>query len=189
MTPLPKPPATNYRIYLPHVINQGGYPDLVIDHVSSAGGNIQVVIKNIGGAAATAAFWVDVYINPVTPPSRVNQTWNIVGTQGLVWGIPGAALPLAPGATLTLRIGDAYYRPEYSRQTKPIAKGMLLFAQVDSFDAATTYGGVLEAHEADGSPYNNISNAPAQDQVLPANSAPAADIPASDVRYDRQNRP
>jgi hypothetical protein len=36
---------------------------------------------------------------------------------------------------------------------------------------------VLESHEANGSPYNNISGAPAQDQIALPGSAPAADRP------------
>ena len=164
---------------MPYAI-RSSYPDLVIDRLSADGGSLQVVVKNIGSAAVTTAFWVDVYVDPHTPPSRVNQTWHLLGTQGLVWGVSAAALPLAPGAALTLRTGDAYYRPEYSRQTAPIATGTSLFAQVDSYNADTTYGAALESHEANGGAYNNISRATAAARVSPAAQAPVSAMLSQD---------
>jgi hypothetical protein len=172
---------------------RSGYPDLVIDQISTNGGSLQVVVKNIGSAAATAAFWVDLYVDPRTPPIRVNQTWNMLAAQGLVWGVSGAALPLAPGATLTLRPGDAYFRPEYSRWTSAIAPGTPLFAQVDSYNADTTYGAEFETHEAAGGTYNNISRATVA-QSVPAGPMPASTAPENnsdklpqrpDTQYDR----
>jgi hypothetical protein len=170
-------PATGYRVYLPYAV-ASSYPDLVIDQISTNGGSLQVVVKNIGSAAVTAAFWVDLYVDPRTPPTGVNQTWNMLGAQGLVWGVSGAALPLAPGTTLTLRAGDAYFRPEYSRQTGTIAPGTPLFAQVDSYNADTTYGAVLESHEADGRVYNNSGHATTA-QSLPTGPMPALTAPGS----------
>jgi hypothetical protein len=164
---------------------RSGYPDLVIDQISTNGGRLQVIIKNIGSAAATAPFWVDLYLDPRTPPTRVNQTWNMLGAQGLVWGVSGAALPLAPGATLTLRPGDAFFRPEYSRWTSAIAPGTPLFAQVDSYDADTSYGATYESHEANGGAYNNISRAAAAARVRVAALEPASATPP----YDDQALP
>ena len=66
-------------------------------------------------------------------------------------------LPLEPGETLTLTLGDPYYRASLSNPGGPITAGTQLYAQVDSFNAATNYGAVLEQHERDGGAYNNIS--------------------------------
>jgi len=44
---------------------------------------------------------------PQPPPTRVNQTWDQLGDEGLVWGVTAAALPLAPGEAITLTVGNA----------------------------------------------------------------------------------
>lgn len=103
-------------------------------------------------------FWVDAYINPQTALTAVNQTWNTVGAQGLTWGITATALSgLQPGGVLTLTLGDRYYRPSLSQVNLPLAIGTPVYAQVDSFNAQTTYGAVLEFHEIMGAAYNNIN--------------------------------
>jgi hypothetical protein len=100
-------------------------------------------------------FWVDVYLNPNPAPTHVNQTWNQLGSQGLVWGVTETALPqLVPGSLLTLT--DGYYQPDYSRVSWPLPAGVPVYAQVDSADALTTWGAVLENHEILGGLYNNI---------------------------------
>jgi hypothetical protein len=116
-----------------------------------------VVIKNQGNSPVVDAFWVDVYLNPTTPPTQVNQHWQDLGTAGLVWGIQGAALPLDPGETLTLTIGDAYYYAAGSNFGQPLPVGSPVYVQVDSVNQLTDFGGVLEDHEITGGPYNNIS--------------------------------
>jgi len=105
---------------------------------------------------------VDVYVDPVTPPTAVNQTWQYLCTQGLVWGITADALPLAPGDVLTLTAAATggpypYFRPDVSAVTWPLPVGTVLYAQVDSANEATTYGAVLETHEIVGGTYNNIT--------------------------------
>jgi len=67
-----------------------------------------------------------------------------------------SALPLAPGARLTVTLGDAFYRPLLSNPGGTIATGTPLYAQVDSFDANSSNGAVFETHERDGTAYNNI---------------------------------
>jgi hypothetical protein len=115
------------------------------------------VIKNQGSRPVLSDFWVDVYINPSTPPTAVNETFDIVGQQGLVWGVTeDARKALVPGASITLRLGDAYYDPEISVYAGVLAPGTPLYAQVDSFNPATDYGTVLETHEMIGGAYNNI---------------------------------
>jgi hypothetical protein len=75
----------------------------------------------------------------------------------MVWGISAPALPLGPGDTITLSVGNAYYWPEYSNFSGAIQAGSAVYAQVDSANVNTSYGGVLESHEIAGGPYNNIS--------------------------------
>jgi hypothetical protein len=147
---------TPSRLYLP-LVARPGLPDLVVEQIIVANGSVQVVIRNVGAAPATEEFWVDAYVAPHTPPTAVNQTWDLLGSEGMVWGVTAAALPLAPGAQLTLAVGDAFYAPAYSLVTLPLAGGRSLYAQVDSYGEAGDYGAVLEAHELDGQPYNNIA--------------------------------
>jgi hypothetical protein len=48
-------------------------------------------------------------LNPV--PTGVYQVWGDGrASQGIVWGVNDAALPLDPGETLTLSYGDSYYQ-------------------------------------------------------------------------------
>ena len=144
------------RIFLPLIL-KGGEPDLVVESVTPSANNVTVVIKNQGSAPVSGAFYVDVYINPATAPTMVNQTWELVGSEGgLVWGVQGSALPINPGETRTLTINDAYYLPGFSSWSGSLAAGSTLYAQVDSANAATTYGAVLEADERPGQTYNNI---------------------------------
>jgi hypothetical protein len=142
-------------------------PDLVVEQIRTSGGALQVVIRNIGQGPVVQPFWVDLYINPESAPTRVNQAWNMVGSQGLVWVVNATALPLAPGARLTLTSGGQFFLPDYSRQSEPIQAGALLYAQVDSYNPNTSYGTVLESHEQVSGAYNNISSATA-DASVPA---------------------
>jgi hypothetical protein len=148
------------KLYLSLIMHEAGagppLPDLVVSSIGTANGSLQVTIRNIGQAPATAPFWVDAYINPATAPTRVNQLWNSVGTRGATWGVVGSVLPLEVGETLTLTLNDGYYRPELSSPGGPIAAGTRLYAQADSFNGATSTGAVLESHERDGGAYNNI---------------------------------
>ncbi len=100
---------------------------------------------------------MDVYLNPNVVPTHVNQTWNMLGSHGLTWGVTSSALPaLVPGGVLTLTLTDGYYQPSYSNVSWPLPAGVPAYAQVDSADAATTWGAVRENHEMVGGPYNNI---------------------------------
>jgi hypothetical protein len=152
--------ALGTRLYLP-VVARGGapapLPDLVVERVGASDGRLQVVVTNRGAAAATSPFWVDAYVGPARAPELVNETWQVVGGGGLVWGVTAGALPLAPGASLTLTAGDGYFRADLSRLSAAAAAGTALYAQVDSANTATSYGAVLEGHERDGGPYNNIA--------------------------------
>jgi uncharacterized repeat protein (TIGR01451 family) len=139
------------------ITNDETAPDLIVQSVIGSGNLVTVVIRNIGSAPVTNEFWVDAYISPTIVPTHVNQIWSDVGTRGLAWGVTSSALPIKPGALLTLTTQSTYYVPAYSYMGGPIASGTPLYAQVDSADVATTYGAVLESHEIVGGPYNNIT--------------------------------
>jgi hypothetical protein len=145
-------------IYLPLLARDGiSAPDLVVESLTAGGSQITVTLRNQGNAPVVDAFWVDVYLDPATAPTQVNQRWQDLGSQGLVWGVQGAALPLGPGESLTLTVGDAYYFPNLSNPGGGLAAGTPVYAQADSVNQLTSYGGVLENHEIGGGVYNNIS--------------------------------
>jgi hypothetical protein len=146
------------KIYLPLIShNFVNAPDLIVQSLTANANTVQVVIKNQGTAPVIDEFWVDVYINPTSAPTGVNQTWQMLGTQGLVWGVTADALPaLTPGGVLTLTVNDAHFFVDLSAVAWPLSAGTALYAQVDTANAATTYGAVLETHEVRGEPYNNI---------------------------------
>jgi len=115
---------------------------------------VQVTIRNVGNAAEVDDFWVDAYIDPDPLPTQVNQIWNLLADQELVWGV---TVDLRPGETLTLTVGDAYYAALYSSISWPLPAGTPVYAQVDSAAAGSSYGAVLEEHEMLAWPYNNIA--------------------------------
>jgi uncharacterized repeat protein (TIGR01451 family) len=148
------------RLYLPVVMrNYVAAPDLVVEQITASGNSVQVVIRNEGDLPVEDEFWVDVYLNPATPPTAVNQTWQHVGDHGIVWGVTSDALPLNPGDALTLTVtpaGGSYYHADLSNVSWPLASGTVIYAQVDSAHTETSYGGVMENHEIVGGTYNNI---------------------------------
>jgi hypothetical protein len=129
-------------------------PDLIVENLIVTANDVQVVIKNQGEATVSDSFWVDVYIDPDPVPTAVNQIWENIASEGLVWGV---TTDLQPGEVLTLTIGDAYYRAAYSDVHWPLPIGTPVYAQVDSSNANTLYGGVLEMHEVLGGAYNNVA--------------------------------
>jgi len=153
-------PASS-TIYLPVLMNETvpAAPDLVVEEIRATSGGMEVVIKNVGDAPVveTDAFWVDLYVDPDPLPSGVNQVWDSLCDEGMVWGVEEPALPLDPGGTITLRTEGEYYWEEYSEYSGSVAEGAAVYVQVDSADVATSYGAVLEMHEIVGGLYNNIS--------------------------------
>ena len=152
--------------------------DLVIDSITATASNVTIVIKNQGSVPVVDAFWVDAYLNPTTAPTAVNQRWQDVGSQGLLWGVQGTALPIPVDGTLTLTVGDAFYfGPPDSSFSPPLPTGSTVYAQVDSrnFTPGVLTGGVEETHELLGGTYNNISStvstASAADEAPPASES------------------
>ena len=129
-------------------------PDIVLERFSVSESSVAVVLKNAGTSSVTESFWVDLYVDPDPVPTGVNQIWQNLASQGMVWGVTTS---LAVGEVVTLTQGDSYYRGEYSRITWPLSVGRPVYVQVDSADATTNYGGVLELHEITGGAYNNIT--------------------------------
>jgi hypothetical protein len=148
--------------------NYVGAPDLIVESLtilSSGGGDgsagdVELVLRNVGTTPATTEFWVDVYIAPRVPPTAVNQTWSIVGTQGLVWGVTTDVLPIRPGDSLTLTLASSAYKPDLSYVSWPLPATTAIYAQVDSVGTGNDTGAVLEIHEIRGEPYNNIFKQP-----------------------------
>ena len=104
--------------YLPLVTrNYVVAPDLVVTSLDVQSGGITVTIANDGNAPVTGEFWVDVYVDPSRVPTRPNETWDMVGRQGMVWGVTAGALPLSPGDALVLTRNDPYYAEAYSHVT------------------------------------------------------------------------
>ena len=158
MDPTITPIDATRVVYLPVVLNNyASLPDLVVQSITPTTNDVTVVIQNNGTMPVTEAFWVDAYFNPPTPPTAVNETINTMNITGIVWGVTSSALPLDPGESLTLTVGSPYYNDTMSKFNGTVPSGTL-YVQVDSANIATTYGAILETHEATGGIYNNIAS-------------------------------
>jgi hypothetical protein len=90
---------------------------------------------------------------------------------------------MQPGAVITLTYGDPYDGgPPYTLFLGDLPVGTPIWAQVDSYNAATDDGAVLEGHEANGEAYNNIfgpvysTRTPAEPELV-RSLAPAFESP------------
>jgi hypothetical protein len=124
---------------------------------------VQVVIQNRGDGPAVDEFWIDFYVNPIPPPTAVNQVWyDGRSAQGIVWAITNQLdptsqpLPLLPGELFTVTFKDVHVDDYYTGFAFPLTAGTPVYAHVDSVNLLTNYGGVLEIHEARGGAYNNL---------------------------------
>ncbi len=170
----PAPAPQPYLIYMPLIFKNSASaaPDLVITSLTATASTVQVVIENQGTTALNGTadeFWVDFYVDPNPVPTAVNQVWDDGrSTYGIVWGVTQDAFPFAPGDVMTLTYSTAsgapnqYYVAGLSNMPTTLAAGTPVYAQVDSANANTTYGAVLETHEITHAPYNNIFSAQAQ---------------------------
>ncbi len=175
--------APRYRVYLPLAMrNSTGEPqpgpndapDLVVESIVATQNSVTIVIKNQGTAPVNSPFWVDLYVDPHPVPTAVNQLWyDGRCAQGAVWAVGGNALPINPGQTRTLAVGDAYYRPALSSLVWPLPVGTPIYVQVDSANANTSFGAVLESHEIGSGPYNNVGG---PSEVLPGAAAIASPL-------------
>jgi hypothetical protein len=133
-------------------------PDLVVAEFVATEDGVQIVLENVGEGVVSDPFWVDLYVDPHPAPTRVNQIWEDLAEAGAVWGVTEGALPLRTGDALTLTVDGPYFRAEYGHLDLPLAVGTPVYVQVDSANAGTLYGGVLEYHELVGGAYNNIAS-------------------------------
>lgn len=170
-------PATETMLYLP-ILNRAGEPDLVISALSlspnkrsfAAGEpvTIDVTVTNQGTAAA-GAFWLDLYINPSTPPTTSGILWHKVcgmhPCYGIAWLVPGLAL----GASITLTTSASSFSSEHTIWPGYFASGTTdLYVYVDSWRANATSGAVAESNE------NNNRNELPRLNVTGANPAQTA---------------
>ena len=147
-------------LFLPVLLNNYVFaPDLVITSLTATEDLFAVVIENQGNAPTANAFWVDLYIDPDPAPTAVNQIWPDLSDEGLVWGVTDS---LAAGEVLTLTYTPnpadthPYFFESESNYSGSLPLGTTVYAQVDSANANTTTGAVLESHEIMGSASNNI---------------------------------
>ena len=136
------------RIYLPLVLRDyDARADLVVLAVTVDPAHpdaLQVQIANRGRDVARN-FWVDVFLDPATPPN-VNQTCiDLRCTYQSVWYVD--ALPA--GGQLTLTLGDAFYQPAWSQWPHGgySAGAHTLWAYVDSWGGPNPWGSVSETAE------------------------------------------
>ena len=153
----PSPTGTPFigtsQNFLPLVLGYC-YADLQVSSIT-VDQQLVVTVTNQGNCATNEAFWVDLYIAPNPAPSHVNQQWWDVANQGIVWGVTEA---LEPGQSITLRPYDQYYSARRSEWANRIAAQTKLYVQADAYNLATSYGAVLELHEAFNFEYNNIAS-------------------------------
>lgn len=151
-------PSTPQVIHLPAACRRYAHgPDLTVTSIHVDADGIAVTVHNAGNAPVVDGFWVDLYVAPREAPTAVGQIWQDLGEWGMVWGVTGDALPLAAGASLTLRGGDALYDARYSVMPETLPAGTEVYAQVDPVASASSYGAVLEIDELDGGASNNIA--------------------------------
>lgn len=134
-------------------------PDLIVNNIELSSEGVKITIENIGSEPVLPGedFWLDVYIAPDFEPTEVNQIWQDVGEFGLVWGVRANDVQLEPGGTATLTLTDTHFDLSRSNIPAVILSDSKIFAQVDSVNSQTAYGGILESHEEAVGNYNNIS--------------------------------
>jgi len=153
-----------YHIYLPLTLKSyPPRPDLaplsltVMPATPTVGQptTITLVFQNQGHAATTTDFWVDLYVDPVTPP-QVNQPWHWLCSpdhptgecQGGAWHV---LQPVAPGQVVTLI--SAQFVVTQSRWIGSFisAGEHVLYAYVDSWNGSVPNAAITETDE-----HNNL---------------------------------
>jgi hypothetical protein len=149
-----KVPPVSYTIALPLVLSDTK-PDLVASVSISPNKStftagepvvIQVTITNRGSATANP-FWVDLYLNPSSPPTAANQTWNtrcgMPPCFGIAWQVTNQ---LAPGQSITL--SSQNLTGDYSTWKGWFATGTTdLYVYADSYNPVVATGAVAESDE------------------------------------------
>jgi hypothetical protein len=150
---------TQTRVFLPLIMAPATPPDLVVEAFtvtpaksSYAAGEpvlITVKVKNVGGSPTTIGFWVDLYINPSTPPTTPNVRWNdvcgISPCYGIAWYVNQS---LAPGQSITLTSAPGQFAGPQSIWPGSFASGTnALYVYVDSYNPPVPTGAVVEGNE------------------------------------------
>jgi hypothetical protein len=150
---------TQTRVFLPLIMAPATPPDLVVEAFtvtpaksSYAAGEpvlITVKVKNVGGSPTTIGFWVDLYINPSTPPTTPNVRWNdvcgISPCYGIAWYVNQS---LAPGQSITLTSAPGQFAGPQSIWPGSFASGTnALYVYVDSYNPPVPTGAVVESNE------------------------------------------
>jgi hypothetical protein len=145
-----------YRTFLPLAARPVRKPDLVgsfrltPDKRSFTAGEavgISVTVTNIGDAPSDAA-WVDLFINPSSPPSRADMVWydycGLRPCYGIAWAVP----VLAPGQSVTLTSAPGSYSAGHTIWPGWFASGTTdLYLYVDSYKSGSAVGAVDERDE------------------------------------------
>jgi hypothetical protein len=154
---------TQTRVFLPLVMVPVTPPDLVVEEftitpskTSYTAGEpvlITVKVKNVGGSPTTIGFWVDLYINPSTPPTTPNVRWNdacgISPCYGIAWYVNQS---LAPGQSITLTSAPGQFAGPQSVWPGSFASGTnALYVYVDSYNPPVPTGAVVESNETNNS--------------------------------------
>jgi len=157
-TPTNTPLSGVRKIFLPLVIYStfSPKPDLVSSFSLSAPNPtagqpvvITAIVTNTGTASASN-FWVDFYINPSSPPTQANQTWDtrcgMTSCYGIAWYVTQT---LAPGESIVLTSTPDSYEAVYTRWPGWFASGTTdLYLYVDTYsDDGSSSGAVLESNE------------------------------------------
>ena len=108
---------------------------------------IQVTVTNNGNASANP-FWVDLYLNPSSPPTAANQIWNtrcsLKPCLGMAWYVANG---LEPGQSITL--SSQSLAPGYSIWEGWFAAGTTdLYVYADSYNPGVAAGAVAELNES-----------------------------------------
>lgn len=149
--------ATKSRQFMPLMLTSQGLADLTIDEVTlspatnsfTAGQPVTIKVKITNrGTVAANPFWVDVYLNPSSPPTAANQIWDtrcgLDPCYGIAWGVKES---LAPGASITLV--STNIDASTSRWPGWFASGTTdLYVYADSLNAGVSTGAVPESNES-----------------------------------------
>ncbi|MBX0327052.1 hypothetical protein K2Z83_05060 [Oscillochloris sp. ZM17-4] len=156
---VPIPLGAQTQIYLPVVMNRYfdpvSAPDLAITGVEvlpaqpSVGqaAELRVTITNRGTRAAVAPFWVDLYVDPLTPP-EVNQVWSDLSSTGVSWRVYGLGAGQSKVLSSLLPNDPQAPGTNYSDFRAFVQAGpRQIYALVDAFAGGSPTGAIDEADE------------------------------------------
>jgi subtilisin-like proprotein convertase family protein len=108
-----------------------------------------IQLFNTGSVSVTQPFRVDLYFDPLEPPT-VTVRWDQLSTYGGTWWVADAALPLIPGQELTLTLTSDMYQAAGSNYPPNVRELEYYYVQLDTLNHIT------ETHDLNSEPDNNI---------------------------------